>query len=109
MKILRIPFFVASLITLFLIGFSLYQYFGLNNSNMLLSLNKFSENMALSAFLLLTLYFTFIMGLVSFIPATINVFKEKSLKSLMPLLISVLNIGVCFIIAFKIVMPAINT
>ena len=109
MKSLRIPFFVASIVTLFLIGFSVYQYIVLNNNNILLSLDKFSSNRVLSAFLLLTLYFTFIMGLISFIPATINIFIEKGIKSVVPFLISVLNIGVCFYIVFKVVMPAINT
>ena len=105
MKSLRIPFFTASLTTFLLIGFFLYQYFWLNNSNVVLSLDKFSNNRVLSAFLLLTLYFTFIMGLISFLPSLINIYKEQGLKSYIPFLVSIFNILVSLYIAFKFVVP----
>ncbi len=103
---LRIAFASATVVTVFLLGFSIYQYFGLGNNNVVLSLEKFGTNRLLAAIMLLSVVFSFVLGLVSFLPALATAVDfPRGVKLTWPLCVSVASIAYCLYVSYNFILP----
>ncbi len=103
---LRISIITATSVVLLLVLFGLYQYFLLGNENVL----KGPGNSGFQFILLfLVLVFSFLVGLISFIPALTSIYTASTIAGrLAPILISTFFILVSLGLVFKVIVPELE-
>lgn len=103
---LRIGFITAAVVIALLMVFVCYQYFWLGNENIV----RGPHDQGFSFILIfLLMVYTFVLGLVSFIPSMVSIFIGGNLfDRVFPVFISVVSIGVTLLISFEYIIPVLE-
>ncbi|RDH45257.1 hypothetical protein [Zooshikella ganghwensis] len=102
MKGLRFSIIIAIII----LAFGSYQYLWLDNHNVIHGPKGTEYSFII---LILFMVFSFIVGLISFIPAMISIASGRNLmERLLPILVALASMGVSLLLTFQYIIPMIE-
>ncbi|RDH44986.1 hypothetical protein [Zooshikella ganghwensis] len=103
---LRVSIIAAIIVLLLIVAFGSYQYLWLDNHNVIHGPRGMGYSVII---LILFMVFSFIVGLISFIPAMISIASGRNLmERLLPILVALGSIGVSLLLAFQYIIPMIE-
>lgn len=107
MKAIRISLITATITTVLIVAFGIYQYFVLGNTGVINGPGDSGFSFILA---LLLVEFFLINAVISFFPSVICVFTGKTVnEKFIPLFISIGSILICFALLFTQLLPELDS